>query len=34
MARGKAARAEVSRDSHALFDAGAGRPEPLPLLVI
>ncbi|HEV2451715.1 MAG TPA: DUF2252 domain-containing protein [Streptosporangiaceae bacterium] len=32
MARGKAARAEVPRDSHARFDAGAGRSDPLPLL--
>jgi uncharacterized protein (DUF2252 family) len=31
-ARGKAARAEVPRDSHAVFDPPAGRPDPLSLL--
>jgi uncharacterized protein (DUF2252 family) len=31
-ARGKAARAEVPRDSHAVFDPRAGRPDPLGLL--
>ena len=31
-ARGKAARAEVPRDSHAAFDPPPGRPDPLGLL--
>ena len=31
-ARGKEARAEVPRDSHAAFDPGPGRPDPLALL--
>ena len=30
--RGKAARAAVPRDSHAVFDPPAGRPDPLALL--
>src|ERR1700685_2779085 len=31
-ARGKAARAEVPRDSHAMFDPPADRPDPIGLL--
>ena len=31
-ARGKAARAEVPRDGHAVFDPPAGRPDPVGLL--
>ena len=31
-ARGKAARAQVPRDSHAVFDPPADRPDPIALL--